>query len=158
MKKHWTLKAMFAALGAVALLGIAGQASANEEIIKRSKDHNMWAAPGQNLGLHRHSKLKDINTKTVKDLQMIWSQSSGTLRGHEGQPVVVEHNGKPMMYMVSGWPNIVQALDLTDPDNPKQIWNYTKKTDRDESAVPRACCDTINRGLNYADGNKACLS
>ena len=27
-----------------------------------------------------------------------------------------------------------------------------KKTDRDESAVPRACCDTVNRGLNYAKG------
>ena len=43
--------------------------------------------------------------------------------------------------------NIVQALDLTDPDNPMQVWNYVKKTDRDESAVPRACCDTVNRGV-----------
>ena len=83
---------------------------------------------------------------------MVWSQSSGALRGHEGQPLVVEVDGKPMMYMVSAWPNIVQALDLTDPDNPKEIWNYLKKTDRDESAVPRACCDTVNRGLSYAEG------
>src|SRR5690606_10476041 len=37
-------------------------------------------------------------------------------------------------------------------DNPKQSWNYVKKTDRDESAVPRACCDTVNRGASYADG------
>ena len=85
MKQNWTLKAMFTALSAVALIGIAGQAMANEEIIKRSKDHNMWAAPGQNLAMHRHSQLKDINTKNVKNLQMIWSQSSGTLRGHEGR-------------------------------------------------------------------------
>ncbi len=83
---------------------------------------------------------------------MSWSQSSGALRGHEGQPLVVEVDGKPMMYLVSAWPNIVQALDLTDPDNPKEIWNYLKKTDRDESAVPRACCDTVNRGLSYAEG------
>jgi PQQ-dependent dehydrogenase (methanol/ethanol family) len=48
--------------------------------------------------------------------------------------------------------NVVQALDLTDPDNPKQVWSYVKKTDRDESAVPRACCDTVNRGGSYADG------
>jgi PQQ-dependent dehydrogenase (methanol/ethanol family) len=46
--------------------------------------------------------------------------------------------------------NIVQALDLTNPDAPVQIWNYVKKTDRDESAVPRACCDTVHRGVNYA--------
>ena len=61
-------------------------------------------------------------------------------------------DGKPMMYIESGWPNIVQALDLTDPDHPKEIWNYKKSTDRDDSAVPRACCDTVNRGLSYADG------
>jgi len=30
--------------------------------------------------------LKDINATNVHKLQMIWSQSSGTLRGHEGQP------------------------------------------------------------------------
>ncbi len=48
--------------------------------------------------------------------------------------------------------NIAQGLDLSDPDNPKQIWNYVKTTDRDESAVPRACCDTVNRGPAYADG------
>ena len=44
---------------------------------------------------------------------MVWSQSSGTLRGHEGQPLVIEDvGGKPMMFIESGWPNIVQALDL----------------------------------------------
>jgi PQQ-dependent dehydrogenase (methanol/ethanol family) len=33
-----------------------------------------------------------------------------------------------------------------------QTWSYTKTSGRDESAVPRACCDTVNRGLSYADG------
>ena len=65
---------------------------------------------------------------------------------------MVDVGGKPMMYFVSAWPNIVQALDLSDPDHPVEVWNYLKKTDRDLSAVPRACCDTVNRGLNYADG------
>jgi len=139
--------------GAIAVLGWSIGASANQEIHERSKNHNNWAAPGSNLALQRHSQLKDINTGNVKNLQMMWSQSSGGLRGHEGQPVVIDDvGGKPMMFMVSGWPNIVQALDLSDPDHPKQVWNYTKKTDRDESAVPRACCDTVHRGLNYADG------
>jgi len=140
-------------LGVVTALGWSASASANKEIHERSKNHSNWAAPGANLALHRHSQLKDINTGNVKNLQMMWSQSSGGLRGHEGQPVVIDDvGGKPMMFMVSGWPNIVQALDLSDPDHPKQVWNYTKKTDRDESAVPRACCDTVHRGLNYADG------
>jgi hypothetical protein len=42
---------------------------------------------------------------------MIWAQSSGTLRGHEGQPLVIQDvAGKPMMFIESGWPNILQAL------------------------------------------------
>jgi glucose dehydrogenase len=71
------------------------------------------------LNQTRYSSLKDINTGNVKGLQMVWSQSSGTLRGHEGQPLVIEDvGGKPMMFIESGWPNIVQALDLSDPDHP----------------------------------------
>jgi PQQ-dependent dehydrogenase (methanol/ethanol family) len=131
--------------------------SASAEIDTRAKNENLWPAPGRDNQLTRHSTLKDINTENVKKLSFAWSQSTGALRGHEGQPVVVEHNGKPMMYFSSGCPNmaqcnILQALDLSDPDNPVQVWNYVKKTDRDESAVPRACCDTVHRGVNYAKG------
>jgi len=132
--------------------------SASAEIDQRAKDPNQWPAPGRDNKLTRHSDLKDINTENVKTLEMIWSQSTGALRGAEGQPIVISDvGGKPMLFMVSGCPsmancNVVQALDLSDPDNPKAIWNYVKKTDRDESAVPRACCDTVNRGLNYAKG------
>jgi PQQ-dependent dehydrogenase (methanol/ethanol family) len=143
---------------AAAWLGTAGGALANAEVEKRSQNPDVWGAPGGDNKLTRHSKLKDINTKNVKDLNMIWSQSTGALRGHEGQPLVIEDvGGKPMMFFISGCPemskcNIAQGLDLSDPDNPKQIWNYVKQTDRDESAVPRACCDTVNRGAAYADG------
>jgi PQQ-dependent dehydrogenase (methanol/ethanol family) len=139
-------------------VGMGGAAFANSEVEKRAADPNQWGAPGRDNKQTRYSPLGDINAGNVNKLQMIWSQSTGALRGHEGQPVVVDDvGGKPMMFFVSGCPdmtkcNIAQGLDLTDPDNPKQIWNYVKKTDRDESAVPRACCDTVNRGPAYADG------
>jgi PQQ-dependent dehydrogenase (methanol/ethanol family) len=137
--------------------GVAEE-SASAEIEQRAKDPNQWPAPGRDNQLTRHSDLKDINTGNVNKLEMIWSQSTGALRGAEGQPIVISDvGGKPMLFMVSGCPsmsncNVVQALDLTDPDQPKAVWNYVKQTDRDESAVPRACCDTVNRGLNYAKG------
>jgi lanthanide-dependent methanol dehydrogenase len=132
--------------------------SASAEIDQRAKDPNQWPASGRDNKLTRHSDLKDINTENVKKLEMIWAQSTGALRGAEGQPIVISDvGGKPMLFMVSGCPsmfncNVVQALDLTDPDQPRAVWNYVKTTDRDESAVPRACCDTVNRGLNYAKG------
>ncbi len=143
---------------AIAWLGMTGPALANDEVDKRAANPNEWGAPGRDNHLTRHSPLKDITTGNVGKLQMMWSQSTGALRGQEGQPVVIEDvSGKPMMFFVSGCPemskcNIVQGLDLSDPDHPKQIWNYVKQTDRDESAVPRACCDTVNRGPAYADG------
>jgi PQQ-dependent dehydrogenase (methanol/ethanol family) len=142
-------------VSAVGITAPAVAETASEEIDARAKNPDWWPAPGRDNKLTRHSNLKDINLDNVGKLKYVWSQSTGALRGHEGQPVVVEHDGKPMMFFSSGCPNmaqcnIVQALDLTDPDNPVQVWNYVKKTDRDESAVPRACCDTVHRGVNYA--------
>ena len=128
------------------------QAGSDAEELQNSANPDLWPSMGQNFELDRHSALTQINASNVSRLQMIWSQSTGALRGHEGQPIVVDVGGKPMMFFVSAWPNIVQALDLSDPDHPNEVWNYVKKTDRDLSAVPRACCDTVNRGLNYADG------
>src|SRR6202161_854387 len=131
----------------------AAMAASDSEQFQRFSDPHQWGAPAGNLNQTRYSSLKDINTGNVKGLNMVWAQSSGTLRGHEGQPLVIENvAGKPMMFIESGWPNILQGLDLSDPDHPMQVWNYTKTSGRDESAVPRACCDTVNRGMSYADG------
>ena len=146
------LTLLLASSAMAALLPVGPSARANDEINQRVTNPDLWPAPGRDNLLTRYSPLADINKDNVGKLQMVWSQSTGALRGHEGQPVVVEMDGKPVMFFVSAWPNIVQALDLSDPDNPVQMWNYEKKTDRDESAVPRACCDTVNRGLNYVDG------
>jgi PQQ-dependent dehydrogenase (methanol/ethanol family) len=144
---------IFYAVAALAMTCGAAMAASDSEQFQRFKDPNQWGAPAGNLNLTRYSPLQNINLSNVKELQMVWSQSSGTLRGHEGQPLVIENvGGKPMMFMESGWPNIVQALDLSDPDHPVQAWHYTKTSGRDESAVPRACCDTVNRGLSYAEG------
>jgi PQQ-dependent dehydrogenase (methanol/ethanol family) len=150
---RWLLTPAAILLAAGLTCGTAfAQMGSDAEELHASANPDLWPSMGQNFQLDRHSALTQITPSNVKHLEMIWSQSTGALRGHEGQPIVVEVGGKPMMYFVSAWPNIVQALDLSDPDHPVEVWNYLKKTDRDLSAVPRACCDTVNRGLNYADG------
>ena len=101
-------------------------------------DPDQWPAPGRDFHSDASQHLADINTENVNKLQMIWLQGTNALRGHEGQPLVIKDvGGKTMLFMISGCPamancNVVQALDLTDPDNPKQVWSYVKKTDRDE--------------------------
>ncbi|MCG8378117.1 MAG: PQQ-binding-like beta-propeller repeat protein, partial [Proteobacteria bacterium] len=140
-------------ISSLALTGMnVGAETASEEIDRYVKNPNLWPAPGRDNKLNRHSTLNQINEANVSRLNLSWTQSTGALRGHEGQPLVVELDGKPMMYFSSPWPNIVQALDLSDPDNPVQVWSWEKQTDRDETAVPRACCDTIRRGVNFAKG------
>jgi lanthanide-dependent methanol dehydrogenase len=152
------------------MVGFAGPVLANsdEEQLARMNDPDQWPAPGRDFALTRHSPLSDIHKGTVDKLNLIWLQSTGALRGHEGQPLVVKDVGeqhKTVLFMISGCPtpancNVVQALDLTaDPDYPKEIWNYVReRTSIDEAAlagvsrVSVACCDTVNRGGSYADG------
>ena len=130
-------------LGALAAL-TAGSAYANDELIKMSQNPNDWVMPAGTYDAQRYSHLKQINTDNVGKLQVAWSFSTGVLRGHEGAPLVIGN----VMYVHSPFPNIVYALDL-DHDG-KIIWKYEPK--QDPNVIPVMCCDTVNRGLSYADG------
>ena len=52
------------------------------------------------------------------------------------------------MYIHAPFPNTVFALDLND--NGRVIWKHEPK--QDPSVIPVMCCDTVNRGVTYADG------
>src|SRR3981189_1139655 len=146
------VKMIYAVAALITTCGAAMAASDTEQF-QRFKDPNQWGAPAGDLNQARYSSLKEINTGNVKGLNVVGAHGRGPARVHEGPPLVIQKAaGKPMMYIESGWPNIVQALDLSDPDHPQQVWHYNKTSGRDESAVPRACCDTVTRGMSYADG------
>jgi PQQ-dependent dehydrogenase (methanol/ethanol family) len=130
-------------LGAVAAL-TAGSAYANDELIKMSQNPSDWVMPALTYDAQRYSQLKQINTGNVGKLQVAWSFSTGVLRGHEGAPLVIGN----VMYVHAPFPNTVFALDL-DHDG-KILWKYEPK--QDPNVIPVMCCDTVNRGLSYADG------
>ena len=71
--------------------------------------------------------------------------STGFLQGHEGNPLVVNN----MMYIVTPWPNVLYAIDLTKPGGAVK-WTY--KPYPSDRAVGIACCDIVNRGATYANG------
>ncbi len=52
------------------------------------------------------------------------------------------------MYVHTPFPNIVFALDLKD--NGRILWKYEPR--QDPTVIPVMCCDTVNRGVAYADG------
>ena len=123
---------------------LAAPAGANDSVMKLTSDPNNWAIQTGDYANTRYSKLDQINKSNVKDLKVAWTFSTGVLRGHEGGPLVIGD----VMYVHTPFPNIVYALDLND--DAKILWKYEPK--QDPSVIPVMCCDTVNRGLAYADG------
>ncbi|MGK7653639.1 methanol/ethanol family PQQ-dependent dehydrogenase [Roseovarius sp. B08] len=122
----------------------AGMAVANDDLVQQMDDPTQWAIQTGDYKNQRYSKLDSINKENVGDLQVAWTFSTGVLRGHEGSPLVVGDT----MYVHTPFPNIVYALDLADEGKIK--WKYEPKQDPD--VIPVMCCDTVNRGVAYADG------
>jgi lanthanide-dependent methanol dehydrogenase len=122
----------------------ASGALANDELIRMSQNPKEWVMPTGNYANHRYSELKQINAQNVGKLQVAWTFSTGVLRGHEGGPLVIGD----IMYVHGPFPNPVFALDLNNDG--KILWKYEPK--QDPNVIPVMCCDTVNRGLSYADG------
>jgi lanthanide-dependent methanol dehydrogenase len=138
MKFRWCL---------LAVAGIAlpmGGALANDELMKMEKNPNEWVMPTGDYSNHRYSELKQINKENVKNLHPVWTFSTGVLRGHEGAPLVIGN----VMYVHAPFPNTVFALDLNNAG--RIIWKYEPR--QDPTVIPVMCCDTVNRGVAYADG------
>jgi PQQ-dependent dehydrogenase (methanol/ethanol family) len=117
------------------------------DLVTMSKDNNQWVMPGRTFDMQRHSPLTQINTTNIKTLTPAWTMSTGTLRGHEGNPLVIGN----VMYVHSSFPNKVYALDLAKEGAP-QIWSFTPEQSAD--AIPIACCDVVNRGTAYHPSGK----
>ncbi len=130
--------------GVAALAVFAGSAMANDSVLSMSKNPNGMVLQTGDYANTRFSKLNQINRHNVKNLQVAWTFSTGVLRGHEGAPLVVGDT----MYVHTPFPNIVYALDLANDGAIK--WKYEPKQDPD--VIPVMCCDTVNRGLAFANG------
>src|ERR1700687_4193115 len=137
-------KVLFATcLGAIAAFA-AGAANANDELNKMSQNPKDWVMPAGDYANTRYSKLNQITAANVGKLQVAWTFSTGVLRGHEGGPLILGN----MMYVHTPFPNKVYALDLSNEG--KIVWLYEPK--QDPNVIPVMCCDTVNRGVSYADG------
>ena len=104
-----------------------------------------WNAPAGDYSSSRFSDLAQITPGNVKNLHAAWTFSTGVLRGHEGQPLVVGNT----MYVVTPYPNVSYALDLATEGQPLK-WKV--RPENSQTAVGLACCDVVNRGAAYADG------
>ena len=108
-------------------------------------DDGQWVMAAKDYANTRFSGLGEITAANVRNLRVAWTFSPGVMRGHEAAPLVVDST----MYLVTPYPNLLYALDLTKPGAPTK-WKYDPRPDASAQGV--ACCDVVNRGAAYADG------
>jgi PQQ-dependent dehydrogenase (methanol/ethanol family) len=141
--KSWLIAATI-----TSVLAVPGLSNANQELEALSKDPKNFATWGGNYAGTRYSTLDQINTSNVKNLQPAWTFSTGTLRGHEGGPLVVGD----VIFIHTPYPHRVYALDQ---GTQSVLWEYVYSADKDidqTQVISVMCCDVVNRGLAYGDG------
>jgi alcohol dehydrogenase (cytochrome c) len=104
-----------------------------------------WTRQARDYANTRYSPLTQISQRNVTHLRIAWTFSDGQMYGHEGAPLVVGDT----MYLVTPFPDIAYALDLTKSGAPIK-WVF--QPNPDPRAIGEACCDKVLRGWAYADG------
>ena len=105
-------------------------------IIGADGEPGNWLAHGRTYGEQRFSPLDTINDGNVANLKLAWYYDTGTQRGLEATPIVVDG----VIYTTGDWSR-VYAVDAATG---KQLWAYDPKVPREWGV--NACCDVVNRG------------
>src|SRR3954465_14360082 len=113
--------------------------------IQNQPDDGQWLMAAKDYANTRYSGLQEITTENVRNLKLAWSFSTGVLRGQEAAPLVVGST----MYVITPYPNVLYALDLTQPGAPVK-WTFKPKPAAASQGV--ACCDVVNRGAVFSKG------
>ena len=125
---------------------------ANDGVRELMKDANYWVFPGGNYNNWRYSELDQINNNNAGDLVAAWTFSTGRLQGHEGGPLVLPPSETGLdtdhLYIHASFPNDVFAINL---ETLEITWDFVPAQD-EAATVPKMCCDIVNRGLGYGDG------
>jgi alcohol dehydrogenase (cytochrome c) len=120
---------------------VTGATSSDEPAVKPGE----WPRQARDYANTRYSPLKQITAANVSKLRVAWSFSNGIPFGQEGAPLVVGDT----MYLVTPFPDIAYAIDLSKPGNPVK-WSFDPNPSN--IALGKACCDPVIRGWVYADG------
>ncbi|HLQ09384.1 MAG TPA: PQQ-dependent dehydrogenase, methanol/ethanol family [Steroidobacteraceae bacterium] len=137
--------------GLIAMLGCLGAVAVDADNVRAAgarapaDEDGQWSMPSKDYAATRYSGLAGITRQNAGSLHPVWTFSTGVLGGHEGQPLVVGDT----MYVVTPWPNVLYAFDLTREGYPLR-WKY--RPDVSANAIGISCCDAVNRGAFYADG------
>ena len=141
--------AFAAALGFVSVIGSPGRIAADQapvvgaaQLENADSDANSWLTYGRDLSAHRYSPLTTIDASNVKTLSVLWKKTLGPPVSTESTPIVSDGT----MYVTTGNAT-VWAVDAVTGAK-KWVYKYPLPA----TSLPRACCDTDNRGVTLTDG------
>ena len=100
-------------------------------------DPNNWLAHGRTYDEQRHSPLAQINADNVGELGLAWYWDTGTTRGLESTPIVVDG----VMFNTGSWSTVFAH----DARTGELLWKYDPEVPREWGVY--ACCDVVNRGV-----------
>jgi quinohemoprotein ethanol dehydrogenase len=96
-----------------------------------------WYTAGRDAGRTHHSPLKSIHEGNVGQLGLAWNYATGTTRGMEATPIVVDG----VMY-TSGVAGRVYVLNAATGE---ELWKFEPKIDMQVNRW--TCCDAVNHGV-----------
>ena len=129
--------------------GAMAQSRSSKPVWPATAGPGEWPLPGRDYAGTRSSPLDQITTANVAGLKPLWSFSTGLLRAHEGNPLVIGS----VMYVHSPFPNAVFALDLSRPAGP-QLWRYDLPTTAARLTPLTGWGDVGSRGIGYHPSGK----
>lgn len=122
---------------AVLSLGAAGAEINGERVIAADSEPGSWLTHGRSYAEDRQSPLTDITRDNVHTLGLAWYFDTGTRRGLEATPLVIDG----VMFSTTSWSQVYAH----DARTGEMLWHH-------DPAVPKAwganaCCDVVNRGV-----------
>ena len=96
-----------------------------------------WLSHGRSYDEQRYSPLRQIDRSNVGKLGLAWAYRTGTKRGLEASPLVVDG----VLFATGTW-SVVFALDARTGE---ELWRFDPRVPREKGRD--ACCDVVNRGV-----------
>ncbi len=113
-----------------------------DRVLAADSEPGQWLTSGRDSGKSHYSTLDQINKDTVSRLGFAWQYETGTTRGLQATPIVIDG----VMY-TSGTTGRAYALDARTGE---EIWAFDPQSDGQVNRY--VCCDEINRGVAVWDG------
>ncbi|MCC6919436.1 MAG: PQQ-dependent dehydrogenase, methanol/ethanol family [Alphaproteobacteria bacterium] len=122
---------------------LAKAAAVTEDRINNAESEPQnWLTYGRTRDEQRYSTLDQINKSNVAQLGVAWELETGTVRGLEASPIVVDG----IMFFSLNW-GVVKAVEAKTG---KLLWTYDP--DVPGEWARNACCDIVNRGVAVYEG------